>query len=256
MRREFSYRQKIEDDVRKLNAELEQRVRERTSQLKVAYDELESFSYSVSHDLRAPLRSMDGFSQIILEDYADRLDEKGTKYLQNIRRASQHMARVIDALLQLARLSRSEMTFEELDLSAMAQTVSEKLQEENPGRGVEWIIEPGLMARGDPGQIQVAMRNLLENALKFTARKEKARIEFSSNRVDGQQVYVVRDNGAGFDMSYAGKLFEPFQRLHHSSEFEGTGIGLTLVQRIIHRHGGTIWAQGAVGEGAAFYFTL
>jgi light-regulated signal transduction histidine kinase (bacteriophytochrome) len=254
--REFAYRKKIENDIRKLNVELEQRVRERTSQLKVAYDELESFSYSVSHDLRAPLRSVDGFSQILVEEYGERLDDNGLKYLRNIRNASQTMSRLIDALLKLARCSRSELAYEQLDLSQIAHSIMAELQATDSTRSVEWMIEPGMEARGDTGQIRIVLDNLLQNAWKFTARKEHGQIEFSRILHKGETMFQVRDNGAGFDMAYADKLFVPFQRLHKLTEFEGTGIGLSLVQRIIQKHGGRIDAESVVGEGAAFFFTL
>jgi signal transduction histidine kinase len=256
MQREFSYRKAIEQDIRNLNAELEQRVLDRTHQLEAANSELASFSYSVSHDLRAPLRSMDGFSQILMEDYADRLDEEGLKYLRNIRNASQHMARLIDALLQLAHLSRSEMNFQEIDLSRMAHEIVAEIQASDPGRVVQWEIEPGLLVRGDPDQMRIALANLLQNAWKFTSRNPSARISFTRVADTNPLTFRIEDNGAGFDMTFADKLFLPFQRLHHASEFSGTGIGLTLVERIIRRHGGKIWASGEVGKGAVFYFTL
>jgi signal transduction histidine kinase len=254
--REFAYRQKIEADIRKLNTDLEQRVQARTKQLSDAYAEMESFSYSVSHDLRAPLRSIDGFSQIILEDYADRLDETGQKGLRNIRAASRRMAEIMDALLQLSRLSRKEMEDRELNLSLMAGEVMAELQAADPTRVVEWVLQPGMMARGDPAQMRIALGNLLQNAWKFSANQIKSRIEFSYTQQDGETVFQVRDNGAGFDMAYADKLFAPFQRLHGPAEFDGTGIGLTMVQRIIRRHGGRVWATGAVGQGAVISFTL
>jgi len=222
--------------------------------------ELESFSYSVSHDLRAPLRSIDGFSQILLEDYADDLDEEGRGYLGRVRGASQRMGHLIDDLLGLSRVTRGSMRRERVDISASAREVAETLRDSRPERAVEFLIEDGLEVWGDARLVRVALDNLLGNAFKFTGKEPEARIEFgvdpgltARGRVP---VYYVRDNGAGFDMAYAGKLFGAFQRLHGQDEFDGTGIGLATVQRAVHRHGGRIWASGKVGEGATFYFSL
>jgi signal transduction histidine kinase len=222
--------------------------------------ELEAFSYSVSHDLRAPLRAIDGFSQILQEDYEQALDDEGMDYLGRVRAASGHMATLIDDLLDLSRVGRRPLRRELVDLSSLAAGILEELRASQPGREVEFSAGENIMAWGDASLLKVALENLLGNAWKFTARKEAARIEFGADKKPGQglqsPVYYVRDNGAGFDQTYADKLFGAFQRLHGQDEFEGTGIGLATVARIVHRHGGRVWAEGTVGEGATFYFTL
>ena len=228
-----------------------------TAELQRANKELEAFSYSVSHDLRAPLRSIDGFSQALLEDSAERLDEQGKEYLTRIRGATQRMAQLIDALLDLSRITRAELQREGLDLSAMARTVAADLQRQDPMRQVTFVIADNLPAIGDPRLLRVVLENLLDNAWKFTARQPQVYIEVGRFMPpEGTPTFFVRDNGAGFDMAYADKLFGAFQRLHRQGEFLGTGIGLATVQRIIHRHGGRIWADGAIDQGATFYFTL
>jgi PAS domain S-box-containing protein len=244
------------NELLKLNAELEQRVIERTSQLETVNKELEAFSYSVSHDLRAPLRSIDGFSQALLQDYPDLLDEQGKNYLQRVRSNTQRMGELIDDLLKLSRVTRSEMKLEMVNLSTLAQSIANELQQTQPGRQVEFVITLGLNASGDANLLRLLLEHLLGNAWKFTEKHSQARIEFGSTRVDGEQVFFVRDDGAGFDMTYADKLFAPFQRLHSAGEFPGIGIGLATVQRIIHRHGGRVWAEGEIEKGAIFYFTL
>jgi PAS domain S-box-containing protein len=226
------------------------------TQLAAINRELEAFSYSVSHDLRAPLRTIDGFSQALLEDYLDKLDEQGQDYLKRVRTASQRMGALIDDLLKLSRLSRSEMHQEPVDLSMLAEEIAVELQQTQPERHAEFIIGQGLMANGDRQLLRIALGNLLSNAWKFTGKLPQARIEFGITHNGSKQAYYVRDNGDGFDMKYADKLFAPFQRLHDAAEFPGNGIGLVTVQRIIHRHGGSIRAEGAVGQGATFYFTL
>ena len=218
--------------------------------------ELEAFSYSVSHDLRAPLRSIDGFSQALLEDYEDKLDEQGKDYLRRVRAATQRMSQLIDDLLNLSRISRTEMHYEEVNLTAIAKAIAAELQKTQPERQVEFVIGENIVAHGDSHLLRIVLDNLLRNAWKFTSKHPHAKIEFGTIQQDGRLVYYVRDNGAGFDMNYANKLFTPFQRLHKSTEFEGTGIGLATVQRIIHRHGGSVWAEGEVEKGATFYFTL
>jgi signal transduction histidine kinase len=242
--------------IEELNADLERRVIERTGQLEAANKELEAFSYSVSHDLRAPLRGIDGFSQALVEEYADRLDEPGRHYLTRVRAAARHMAHLIEDLLNLSRVTRSELHRVMVDLSAIGRAVATELQRTQPDRRVTFEIEPGLTVYGDPGLLRVALENLLGNSWKFTRKHAGARIELGSTRRDGEPIFFVRDDGAGFDMAYADKLFQPFQRLHSTEEFEGTGIGLATVQRIVHRHAGRVWGEGAVERGATFYFTI
>lgn len=226
------------------------------NQLQAVNKELEAFTYSVSHDLQAPLRSIDGFSQALLEDHADKLDDEGQDYLQRVRLATQRMAQLIDDLLHFSRMTRAEMQCEMVDLSALAQKIAGELQQSEPGRDVELVIAPDIVASGDPNLLRVVLENLLGNAWKFSKKRARAKIEFSCDETDGQPTYFVRDNGVGFDMAYADRLFAAFQRLHSDEEFEGNGIGLATVQRILHRHGGRIWANSAVDRGATFYFTL
>ena len=228
----------------------------KTHQFQVVIDELESFAYSVSHDLRAPLRSIDGFSEILLQNYNDRLDDEGKDYLNRVRSASQRMSVLIDDLLNLSRVTRDEMHHENVNLSALAQKLTRELQQSQPERHVNFTIARGLVVKGDANLLRVALKNLLVNAWKFSRNRECARIEFGSARTNGQHAYFVRDNGVGFDMAYADKLFGAFQRLHPPNEFEGSGIGLATVRRIVNRHGGIIWAESAVDQGATFYFTL
>jgi DNA-binding response OmpR family regulator len=235
-----------------LLAELE----EKNLELATANRELEAFTYSVSHDLRAPLRAIDGFSHILTEEHAERLGAEGRECLRRVRAAAQRMGELIDDLLQLSRLGRAELRLELVDLGAMARAVAEQLVSGEGNREVELVIREGIIARADPRLMRVALENLLGNALKFTAKRPRARIEFGVRQENGILAYFVRDNGAGFDMASAEMLFRPFQRLHAATEFEGTGIGLATVQRIVNRHGGRVWAEAAVGQGATFYFTL
>ncbi len=256
LHREVSQRQHVEEEVRQLNRNLERRVVERTEALVAVNMELESFSYSVSHDLRGPLRIIDGFSHMLLEDYADRLDDAGKEYLRRIRVTNQHMSDIIDDLLALSRITRGEMRRDAVDLSAMASAICEDAQSGQPERKVRFEIADGVLVKGDSGMLRSVMENLLGNAWKFTALNPQATIEFGVQPCDGEAVNFVRDNGVGFNMDYADKLFGPFERLHPEDEFEGTGIGLATAHRVISRHGGRIWAEGAVGSGATFYFTL
>ncbi len=218
--------------------------------------ELESFSYSVAHDLRTPLRSIDGFSQALLEDFDDKLDADGKRYLSFIRQSAQHMAHLIDDLLALSRITRAELRRAPVDLSALAHAVFARLQRADPERTVTVSVEEGLCCLGDARLLGVVLDNLLSNAWKFTARRENAHIEVGAEVIDGRVAYFVRDNGAGFDMAYADKLFGVFQRLHRADEFEGTGVGLATVQRVLRRHGGRVWAEGADDKGATYRFTL
>jgi signal transduction histidine kinase len=256
LEKEIGERRKAEREILKLNSELERRVIERTAELEAANKELEAFAYSVSHDLRAPLRAIDGFSQAIEDDEAERLSDPGKDHFQRIRDASRRMGQLIDALLSLSRMVRGTIGRTKVDLSALARSAADDLRRTRPGREVEFIIADGVTAEGDPAMLRAAVDNLLSNAWKFTGNRDKARIEFGVTHKDGEDVYFVRDNGAGFDMAYASKLFTAFQRLHGASEFPGIGVGLATVQRIVHRHGGRIWAHGEVDGGAAFYFTL
>ena len=254
-------RQREESD-RLMKIELERQVAERTSELQAANRELQSFSYAVSHDLRSPLRSIDGFSKAIIEDYAGQLDDQGRDYLDRVRAATQRMGHLIDDMLALSRVTLAEMRRETVDLSALAAEVIAELQKNEPERKVDWRIEPGLTAKGDAHLLRVLLFNLLGNAWKFTGKTENPMIEFGAMRnapipdTQGTSEFFVRDNGAGFDMAYAGKLFGAFRRLHTTAEFPGTGIGLATVQRIVHRHGGQVRGTGITGRGATFYFTL
>jgi len=224
--------------------------------LERANAELTSFAYSVSHDLRAPLRGIDGWSLALLEDYGDQLDDQARIYLERVRNETQRMGELIDDLLALSRVGRVEMQFEPVDLTALAQEIAARLQENEPGRQVEFAIQAGLATRGDAHLLGVALTNLLGNAWKFTGPRDLARIEFGQDEIGGRPAYFVRDNGVGFDMAYASKLFGAFQRLHSAAEFPGTGIGLATIQRVVQRHGGRVWATAQVGKGATFYFTL
>ena len=249
-------RKQAELEVSRLNAELEQRVRQRTLELEASNRELEAFAYSVSHDLRAPLRGIDGWSLALLEDYSTLLDGSGRQYLNRVRAETQRMGNLIDDLLQLSRVSRGEMKLDQVDITALANRIVDRLRDALPKRSIEFAIEPGLVAFGDARLLEIALTNLLSNAVKFTGAQNPALIEFGRVNKEGEMAFYVRDNGAGFDMAYAGNLFGAFQRLHKVTEFPGTGIGLATVQRIVRRHGGRVWADARVNRGATFCFTL
>ncbi len=256
-------RNRAEEELRKSHRSVEKKVEQRTAELTqsnielaAANEEMESFSYSVSHDLRTPLRSIDGFTQIVLEDYSDKLGEQGKNNLQRVRSVAQRMGVIIDDLLALSRVTRSDMKREPVDLSALAEEITAELRDREPERQIEFVTVRGLTANGDINLLRILLENLLGNAWKFTGKHPKARIEFGVTQVDNEEAFFIRDDGAGFNMNYANKLFGMFQRLHEADEFQGTGIGLATVQRIVHRHGGRIWAEGEVEKGATFYFTL
>lgn len=255
--RDVTGRKRVERQLSEVNASLEKRVEERTLQLHEANRELEAFAYSVSHDLRAPLRSIDGFGQILLRDYAGKIiDADGERYIKKMSAAAVRMADLIQDLLSLSRIARAELTKRRVDMSELARLVTAELSNQSPERKVEVRIQDHLMVQADPRLLRVALDNLLGNAWKFTGKEPHPCIEFGSVKAAGKTVYFVRDNGAGFSMEHAGNLFAPFQRLHRDAEFEGTGIGLAIVQRVIHKHGGTISAEAAAGRGATFHFTL
>jgi PAS domain S-box-containing protein len=245
-----------DERLRRLNAGLEARVSQRTEQLEAANKELEAFAYSVSHDLRAPLGGIDGWSLALEEDYAGQLDERARQYLGRVRSEAQRMGLLIDDLLELSRVSRAQMEHKTVDLTSAAHAIAARLREAHAGRRIEFIIGPELTTAGDAGLLEIVLTNLLANAVKFTGRRAHARIEFGQTESNGERPFYLRDNGAGFDMAFASPLFGAFQRLHKASEFPGTGIGLATVQRIVRRHGGRVWAEAQPGQGATFYFTI
>ncbi len=249
-------RRAVEDELRRFSVELERRVEERTRELVAAYDELETFSYSASHDLRSPLRTLSGMSELLLEDHGAQLDEEGRDYLRRIRASAERLAEAIEAMLEMSRTVRGGLHTEVVELGRLAQEVGEEVRQRHPDREIELSIAEGLRVRGDPRLLRALCENLIENAVKFTAGRRPARIEVGGHRTNGQLECFVRDNGVGFDTRDATRLFEPFQRLHRGAQFEGMGIGLAIVRRIVHRHLGRVWAEGEPGRGATFRFTL
>lgn len=253
---DITERKKTSEALQDINTALEERVQERTRALEATNRELEAFAYSVSHDLRSPLRAMDGFSQALLEDYGQKMDDTGKNFLVRIRLASQRMGHLIDDLLGLSRLTRGEMTRAPTDMTDLARKAAEEVHQQHPERNVELTIADGMTANCDAHLIGIVLQNLFSNAWKFTGKEPNPKIEMGTTEREGHRAFFVRDNGAGFDMQYVDKLFRPFQRLHSSAEFEGNGIGLATVQRIVHRHGGTVAAEGQPGKGATFFFSI
>ena len=249
-------RREAEEALRMLNEELEKKVAERTADLEAVNKELEAYSYTISHDLRAPLRSIEGFSRAIMEDYADKLEATGRDYFLRVTSASHRMMQLIDALLTMSRLTQSEIKEKVVNLSNAVNVIAHELKQSQPERAVEFVIAERVSANGDPDMLRIVLENLLNNAWKFTSRHPSARIEFGVNRIDDKDVYFVRDDGAGFNMEFAGNLFNPFRRFHTEADFSGLGIGLATVHKIITKHGGKIWAESAPEKGATFYFTL
>ena len=249
---DISARKKADVEILKLGRELEIYA----AQLEDTNKELEAFVYSVSHDLRAPLRTISGFAKILKEDYAEKFDTQGKDHVERVWNGSERMSRLIEDLLRLSKITRQEIDRMDFDLGKLAESVVENIRRTSPGQSVEVVLPRGLRAFVDPSLIRIAFENLFENAWKFSSKKENARIEFGTLEQDGKTVFFIKDNGAGFDMTYADKLFQPFHRLHSDTEFPGTGIGLSIVKRVIRRHGGTIWAEGRTGEGATIFFTL
>jgi PAS domain S-box-containing protein len=249
-------RKSAEHEIRQLNVELEERVKRRTADLEAANNELEAFSYSVSHDLRAPLRAVDGFSQAVLEDYGPQLPDEGRRYLATIRAGAQRMGALIDDLLTFSRLSRLPLHKQPVDMGKLVRDTLTELDSETKGRKIDMQIMDLPASHGDPALLKQVWMNLVSNALKYTRKRDRAIVEIGCARDNGEKVYFVRDNGTGFDMQYAHKLFGVFQRLHRADEFDGTGVGLAIVQRVVHRHGGRVWTDAAIDSGATFYFTL
>lgn len=256
IQRNIGARKEAEAAVRQLTADLERRVAERTAQLEVANRELESFCYSVSHDLRAPLRAIDGFSEALLKEHGGSLNVKGRHYLDRVRAATHRMGDLITDLLDLSRVTRHALVRDTVDLSQLVRGIAVELRGREPERNVEFVVEPDVTARCDRRLLRIALTNLIENAWKFTSPRPAARIEFGTLNHSGARCFFVRDNGVGFPMQYVDKLFGPFQRLHSGREFSGTGIGLATVERVVHRHAGKVWAEAAEDRGATFFFTL
>ena len=249
-------RKKAEDKLKIYQTHLEDLVAERTKKLESLNKELEAFSYSVSHDLRSPLRAIDGFGQVLMEECSDKLDDDGQHYIERMRAAAVKMGNLIDDMLKLSRIARTELKKEDVNISQIIEEIIADFEESNPNRKVKFIIKKGVIVKGDSALLKLMIENLLSNAWKFTSKKDEAVIEFGVTTEKDICIYFIKDNGAGFDMEYTEKLFTPFHRLHSESEFPGTGIGLANVKRIVTMHGGEIWAEAKVGQGAAFYFTI